>query len=151
MASTIIVCVDGSELALAAAATGIDLVHRVDVVTLVTVVAAADMSLADDTSGLAGPTATIHELEAVRVRARAAGEALLEQAKVALARENIETRILEGRPGPELCALASELSALAIVMGTRGRGGIRRALLGSVSDYVVRNAPCPVVVIGETS
>lgn len=34
----------------------------------------------------------------------------------------------------------------AIVIGTRGRGGIKRALLGSVSDYVVRNAPCPVVV-----
>jgi nucleotide-binding universal stress UspA family protein len=33
-----------------------------------------------------------------------------------------------------------------VVVGSRGRGGIRRALLGSVSDYVVRNAPCSVVV-----
>jgi len=34
----------------------------------------------------------------------------------------------------------------ATVMGSRGRGGLRRALLGSVSDYVVRNAPCTVMV-----
>jgi hypothetical protein len=59
MPSTIVVCVDGSDLALAAAAAGIELVRPVDVVTLVTVVDAVDMSLADDASGLAGPTATI--------------------------------------------------------------------------------------------
>jgi nucleotide-binding universal stress UspA family protein len=35
------------------------------------------------------------------------------------------------------------------VIGTRGRGDIKRALLGSVSDYLVRNAPCPVVVVGD--
>jgi nucleotide-binding universal stress UspA family protein len=35
-------------------------------------------------------------------------------------------------------------------MGSRGRGGIKRALLGSVSDYVVRNARCPVVVTGPS-
>jgi nucleotide-binding universal stress UspA family protein len=33
--------------------------------------------------------------------------------------------------------------------GSRGRGGLTRALLGSVSDYIVRNAPCPVVVTGD--
>jgi nucleotide-binding universal stress UspA family protein len=35
-------------------------------------------------------------------------------------------------------------------MGSRGRGGIKRALLGSVSDHVVRNAPCPVVIARPT-
>jgi nucleotide-binding universal stress UspA family protein len=45
-----------------------------------------------------------------------------------------------------LCELAEEIGAGAIVIGSRGRGGFKRALLGSVSDYVVRNAPCPVVV-----
>ena len=42
--------------------------------------------------------------------------------------------------------IARDESATAIVIGSRGRGGIKKALLGSVSDYVVRNAPCPVVV-----
>jgi nucleotide-binding universal stress UspA family protein len=59
----------------------------------------------------------------------------------------VETRIVEGSPGAALCDLAREVSAVAIVIGSRGRGGLRRALLGSVSDYVVRNAPCPVLIV----
>jgi nucleotide-binding universal stress UspA family protein len=147
--STVIVCVDGSELSLAAAATGVELVRSVDVITLVTVVDAVDMSLADDASGLAGPTATLPELEAIRTTAQASGEQILDEAAKVLACDNLEARVLEGRPADEICALAAELSARAIVIGSRGRGGMRRALLGSVSDHVVRNAPCPVVVVGD--
>jgi nucleotide-binding universal stress UspA family protein len=35
------------------------------------------------------------------------------------------------------------------VLGSRGRGGIRRALMGSVSDSIVRHAHCPVLVVRE--
>jgi nucleotide-binding universal stress UspA family protein len=44
-------------------------------------------------------------------------------------------------------ALAEELGADLIVMGSRGLGGVRRALMGSVSDSVVRHAHCPVLVV----
>jgi nucleotide-binding universal stress UspA family protein len=47
----------------------------------------------------------------------------------------------------EIVGLARELEADMIVMGCRGRGGIRRAIEGSVSDAVVRQAPCPVLVV----
>ena len=47
----------------------------------------------------------------------------------------------------EIVGLAKKLGADLIVMGCRGRGGIRRAVGGSVSDSVVRNAPCPVMVV----
>jgi nucleotide-binding universal stress UspA family protein len=43
--------------------------------------------------------------------------------------------------------LAEEIGAGLIVIGSRGRGGIRRALMGSVSDSVVRHAHCPVMVV----
>jgi nucleotide-binding universal stress UspA family protein len=56
--------------------------------------------------------------------------------------------VLSGPAGQGLCELATALPASVIVMGTRGRGGIRRAMLGSVSDHVVRDAPCPVVTTG---
>ena len=46
----------------------------------------------------------------------------------------------------EIVALAEELGAGLIVIGSRGRGGVRRALMGSVSDSVVRHAHCPVLV-----
>jgi len=59
---------------------------------------------------------------------------------------DIEKRVIEGEPGPALCRLAAEVGASAVILGSRGRGGLKRAFLGSVSDYVVRNAPCPVVV-----
>ena len=54
----------------------------------------------------------------------------------------------EGQPAEEIVALAEELGAYLIVVGRRHRGRIRRALAGSVSDWVVRHARCPVLVVG---
>ena len=52
----------------------------------------------------------------------------------------------EGDPGHEVVAAASEAGADLIVVGTRGRTGIPRALLGSVARHVLVNAPCSVLV-----
>ena len=52
-----------------------------------------------------------------------------------------------GRPDVEIVALAEEMGSGLVVMGSRGFGGIRRALMGSVSDSVVRHAHCPVLVV----
>ncbi len=52
-----------------------------------------------------------------------------------------------GRPDEQIVALAEEIGAGLVVMGSRGLGGIRRALMGSVSDAVVRYAHCPVLVV----
>lgn len=52
-----------------------------------------------------------------------------------------------GTPAAEIVDLAEELSVGLVVMGSRGLGGIRRALTGSVSDSVVRHAHCPVLVV----
>jgi nucleotide-binding universal stress UspA family protein len=54
----------------------------------------------------------------------------------------------EEQPADEIVALAEDLRVDLIVMGSRGRGRIRRALTGSVSDRVVRRARCPVLVVG---
>lgn len=52
-----------------------------------------------------------------------------------------------GKPDAEILAYGEEMGAGLIVMGSRGRGGLRRALMGSVSDSVVRHAHCPVLVV----
>jgi nucleotide-binding universal stress UspA family protein len=53
----------------------------------------------------------------------------------------------EGFPDEEIVGLAGRLSAGLILMGSRGLGPLRRALMGSVSDSVVRHAHCPVMVV----
>ena len=58
-----------------------------------------------------------------------------------------QSHLRMGEVAREIVHLAEDLGVGLIVMGSRGRRGIRRALMGSVSDSVVRHAPCPVMVI----
>jgi nucleotide-binding universal stress UspA family protein len=58
-----------------------------------------------------------------------------------------EAHLAFGKPEGEIVRLAEDLNAGLVVVGNRGRGGIRRALVGSVSDSVVRHAHCPVLVV----
>ena len=51
------------------------------------------------------------------------------------------------KPGPAVVEFADQVKADMIIMGTRGLGAIKRMVLGSVSTYVLQNAPCPVSVI----
>ena len=52
-----------------------------------------------------------------------------------------------GEAATEIVDLAEELGVGLVILGSRGLGGIRRALMGSVSDSVVRHAHCPVLVV----
>lgn len=151
MATITVLCTDGSVLSHRAVMAGWLVVHPADTVIVVTVVEELDPTLVADGSGHAGATMSPEELETLQENARSEGEAIVQAAADAVGIVGIETRVLEGRPGPTLCSFAREVSANAIVMGTRGRGRLKRALLGSVCDYVVRNAPCPVVVAGEVA
>lgn len=60
-----------------------------------------------------------------------------------------ETHLLRGDPDKEIVHLSEEIGAGLIIMGSRGLGGVRRALMGSVSDSVVRHAHCPVMIVRE--
>jgi nucleotide-binding universal stress UspA family protein len=52
-----------------------------------------------------------------------------------------------GGPATEIVKAAREWPADLIVIGSHGRGGVQRALLGSFSEGVMRHAPCPVLVV----
>jgi nucleotide-binding universal stress UspA family protein len=57
------------------------------------------------------------------------------------------THLRLGEVDVEIVTLAKELGADLIVIGCRGHRGIRRAIEGSISDAVIRHAPCPVLVV----
>jgi nucleotide-binding universal stress UspA family protein len=58
-----------------------------------------------------------------------------------------DVHLVFGKPDEVIVKVGEELEAGLIVTGSRGLGGVRRALMGSVSDSVVRHAHCPVLVV----
>ena len=84
--------------------------------------------------------------EKIEEEARETLRKLTWQAKVA-GGAVAEDHLRMGAPGEEIVRLAEAIGAGLIVMGSRGRGGMKRALMGSVSDSVVRCAHCPVLVV----
>jgi len=59
----------------------------------------------------------------------------------------VETTILEGSPSREIVDYADENDIDVVVMGTHGRSGVDRLLLGSVAERVLRSSPVPVLAI----
>lgn len=144
MASPILLCTDGSDEATDALVAGIELLGADDGYVLVTVADAPDPEVLSGT-GHSPAAMTAEEFDLAVGRAHETARVVLTETEARLGLD-AEVRVVSGEPAAAICGLAAELGARAIVIGTRGRGGLSRALLGSVSDYVVRNAPCSVVV-----
>lgn len=80
------------------------------------------------------------------------GEEALAKSQAALdalaaARPGLSTMLRSGDAPDVIIQAAQEIGAGMIVMGTHGRRGLKRALMGSVAESVVRSAPCPVLTV----
>lgn len=60
---------------------------------------------------------------------------------------SVEVGVSEGAAADRILAEAASWEADVIVIGTHGRGGLKRLVLGSVAESVVRGAPCPVLTV----
>ena len=97
-----------------------------------------------------GPVKITAERQPERMDQRRAARELAAQALVMRGRRaGVQTSFLvwEGDPGPAIVDAANAEQADLVVIGTRGRNRIERAVLGSVSDHVVRHARCPVLIV----
>lgn len=75
--------------------------------------------------------------------------ALLEKAKQMCNNHGVSatTVVKVGDPKETICESVECFGATLLVLGSRGRGALKRAFLGSVSNYCVHNAKCPVLVV----
>jgi nucleotide-binding universal stress UspA family protein len=89
--------------------------------------------------GLAWPT---EELEG---QAKKALDEVVEKTRARYAK--VEGKLVAGEPRDLILQAARELRTDMIVMGTHGRRGIKRALLGSVAERIVRTSPVPVLTV----
>lgn len=85
--------------------------------------------------------------EGVETVLRERGEAALREAEGRCSADRIEGAVVEGPPSREIVAYAEQIPCDLIVMGTHGRGGLNRLLLGSVAERVIRSATVPVMTI----
>ncbi len=89
--------------------------------------------------GLAGEEASEHEEMLARWRADAERRA----------GRPVRSRVLSGDPAAEIVRHAREERCDLLVVGTHGRTGIARVVLGSVAERVARESPCPVLVVRD--
>jgi len=75
------------------------------------------------------------------------GEKALGRIRDMAAGVHLETVILEGKPAAEIVNYAQVKGIDLIVIGTQGKRGIERFLLGSVAESIIRAAPCKVLVV----
>ena len=143
----ILVATDGSEEAKLALTTSADLAKSTDSELHVAYVFPTAVQRPFPNPILARPADEMeHELEEAMGQAQSFLDREVEQVKGEGA-EVADTHLVRGQPDRELVHISEEIDAGLIVMGSRGLGGIRRALMGSVSDSVVRHAHCPVLVV----
>jgi len=135
----VLIAIDSEPVALRAAETGVNLAHALGAeVALINVVDSA-LAYPGDTGPPASELIAAAKLNAKRL--------------VTTIRQRVspQSSVLEfiqvGTPSEEIVKVAKEWSADLLVIGSHGRGGMQRALLGSVAETVMRHAPCPLVVV----
>ncbi len=155
MYHTIMLTTDGSDIARAATPHAVTLASMAPEATVVcvSVIDTVAQLLAQATPsgwGYDGGRIAVESAEAAVAAERADAERILGALKTELEGagvKSVRTTIVEGHAGMAIVAAAGAERADLVVMATHGRGGIGRAVLGSVADYVVRHATCPVLLV----
>jgi nucleotide-binding universal stress UspA family protein len=140
----VLIATDGSPASIEAARRAGELLKSADQITLLSVLTEVP---GDDAGGFEGSVYSPGEQEQLWKQEMAEAGEELERTAAALSSAKVEKRIEVGDVGGTVCRVAADLHVDVIVVGSHGHGAIARILLGSVSEQVVRHAPCPVLVV----
>jgi nucleotide-binding universal stress UspA family protein len=146
MARSIICGVDGSsdsQAAVQVAAQFADRLGSTLILAHVAELAHVPYAAAYPFGGIPSPMTMTEETKS----AEEAAALLLQRAALDAGLADAEGRVEIGQPAERLADLADEEDAELIVVGSRGRGALRAALLGSVSHGLVGIARCPVLIV----
>ncbi|MGC2424412.1 MAG: universal stress protein [Nitrospirota bacterium] len=143
MYDNILIPVDGSEVSNLAAEQGFLLASKLG--SKVTLLYALDIAVL----AIPDPEAAMANVEVMREAFREHADKLMTALKQKAASHGVqpETLVKEGDVHDEIISLAKEKGVDLIVMGTHGRRGLNRLLLGSVAESVARRAHCAVLLI----
>ena len=134
---TILLATDGSPASEPASEQAIDLATQVQARLLVVSVFAASSRPSEAST----EAAVVDSRDSLTSKA----QAIVQRAKAAGA--DATFLVWEGDAGEAIVAAANSEGVDLIVVGSHGRSGVSRFFIGSVSDYVVRHAHCPVMVV----
>lgn len=141
MYQNILIPVDGSEVAANAAQEGMALAGQLgSAVTFLYVIDISILSLPDAEIGLSN-------VDIMRESFTKQGNAVLDGLVAGAGGVKVERLIVEGDVHEEIVRVADNRKVDLIVMGTHGRRGINRLLLGSVAESVARRAHCAVLLV----
>ncbi|WP_049936416.1 universal stress protein [Haloplanus natans] len=142
MYDTILIPTDGSDAATTAARYGLTLAERFDATVHVLSVVDPDRFVTDSVGDVDDLIRRQHER--FERRARDAVDRVAGASAVP-----VETHVVEGRPVTVLAAAIDDYDADLVAMGTHGRSGVDRYLLGSLAERTLRTAHVPVLAVRE--
>jgi nucleotide-binding universal stress UspA family protein len=135
----ILIAIDGSPLSVKVAEWGYALSQKLNANAALVHIINTDMIMGTGETYVS-PQQIIDEL-------KREGKELMNKTIQHLGNEKILEFLAEGNPQEEILKTAQEWGAGFIVIGTHGRTGIKRLLMGSVAENVLRHSKCPVFII----
>jgi nucleotide-binding universal stress UspA family protein len=139
----ILIPTDGSDSSMRAAEYGINVAKMLDAQIMVVYV--IDSVVLDE----ARPVFKVGEREDVELKLKQAGQRYINYVLGLAEKQGVKaaSSISKGRPFDVIVHLAEDSNVNLLVMGTHGRRGSNRILIGNVAERVIEYSPCPVLVV----